>query len=62
MKEIIEHCKKRIEEIKSDSRFKQPAAIYQINAPLAFIQQDLESRLSVYSEILKMLEKLEYKK
>lgn len=62
MKELIKHCRKRIREIKRDSRLKQPTASYQINAPLAFIQLDLGSRLDVYTEILKMLEKLEYKK
>lgn len=45
MDEIIAEIDRRIGEIKSDPRFKYPPARVQINAPLALIQQGMESRL-----------------
>lgn len=47
-----EEIKKAIEYIEKDERLHYPPANVFVNAPLAFIQQDLESRLFVLKWML----------
>jgi len=45
-----------IDKLKSDSRLKSPTANIQINAPLALIQLELESKISTLKWALKEAE------
>ena len=57
LNDLIWYVDSEIERIDKDPRFHYETAVYQINAPLAFIQQDMESRMSVLKRVRELINK-----
>ena len=57
--EVVNSIKEEIDCIESDSRYKAAPATVQINAPLALIQVDLESRVAALKWALALVGKFE---
>ena len=53
---VLDDVRAKIKAIQNDSRYKQKPALVQINAPLALIQVDLTSRLSLLQWVEKALQ------
>ena len=58
LSDLIQYVDSETEKIDKDPRFHYPTAVYQINAPLAFIQQDMESRMSVLKRVRKLIDEV----
>ena len=57
LNDLIWYVDSEIEKIDKDPRFHYKTAVYQVNAPLAFIQQDMESRMSVLKKVRELINK-----
>ncbi len=55
VEEIKESVKSMIGKIEADERFHYPAADVFSNAPLALVQQDLESRMAALKQVMELL-------
>jgi hypothetical protein len=53
---ICEFISSQIAEIEADSRYKDKAALIQVNAPLALIQVEMKAKLAVLKALQKMAE------
>lgn len=51
MKELIEFIEKNIKEIEDDERFHYKPALTEVNAPLALIQLEMETRMVLLKQI-----------
>lgn len=57
LNDLIWYVDSEIEKINKDPRFHYDTAVYQVNAPLAFIQQDMESRMSILKRVRELINK-----
>jgi len=57
MSKLKDYLDKEIKEIESDSRFQDESALIEVNAPLALIQTDLESRRWAFRKCKDILDK-----
>lgn len=58
LNDLIWYIDSEIDKIEKDPRFHYKTAIVQVNAPLALIQQDMESRMSVLKRVRELTNKV----